>query len=194
MNKEKYIVENYKGNIVEALKKFSTQFKGAKILEAVTTPDGLEITANVASPAIDTEVAAQEAPVVEPEKEKLMPFDLVRILGSKILMFGLEVHMWHLNCSKNSEHLALKELYEACDDIGDRLLEATIGCTGKPVNIIYDNASSEYEKESCLTKIGNFRYRADKLIGKTENGGIDNILGEFCEICNSVIYKLSRLD
>ena len=58
----------------------------------------------------------------------------------------------------------------------------------------YDNASSEYEKERCLTKIGNFRYRADKLVGKTENGGIDNILGEFCEICNSVIYKLSRLD
>lgn len=44
---KKYTIKNYKGNLVESLKKFSEKYKGMRIVEAVEDPDekALKVTA-----------------------------------------------------------------------------------------------------------------------------------------------------
>ena len=92
----------------------------------------------------------------------------------------------------------LKELYEACDDVGDRLLEAALGICGgyiennSELGDDYQFGNLRYE-DGCIEKIIDIREEAATLAGNYAEEGIKNILGDFCETCDSVIYKLKRL-
>ena len=182
---KKYTVKNYKGNLLEATKKFLDTHKGMKIVEAFEDSGTLNIMADQ-FPAETPEVAAQDTKnTMAPETNALMDF------GSKLLTFGVETHLWHLNCARNAQHLALKELYEACDDVGDRLLEAEIGVTDQPAKFTNIDIDPTFT-DASIDKIVAIKSEAEALVGKF-GAGPDNILGEFCEICDSVVYKLRRL-
>ena len=117
--------------------------------------------------------------------------------GCDLLMFGVESHIWHLNCDSNSAHLTLKEFYEGCDDIGDKLLESALGLSGgyienKPENKEYEFGNLEFD-DKAISKIRWMGIQAAELIEDCHNAGIENILADFCELCNSVVYKLKRL-
>lgn len=168
---KKYTVKNYKGNLVESLEKFRKSHRKMRIVEAVENDEFLTIVADeyLYAPLFD--------------------------FGSKLLMFGVEVHLWHLNCDNANAHAALKELYEACDDVGDRLLEALIGIYGGTVTIHAASTETEvgrYDK-SCIDKISAMKEEAAGLAPESP-AGISSILDSFCEACNSVIYKLKQLN
>ena len=191
---KKFIVKNYKGNLIESVKKFQEEHKGLRIVEAFEQEDLLKLsTEPVEQPALDTS-AEPPAPATEEEPTaKLGTVDQVAAFGSKLLVFGVEVHLWHLNCSRNAEHLALKDLYEACDDVGDRLLEAAIGQTNVPATFVSMDGDSNYT-EASIDKIVAIKNEANELTRRLDlDAGFENILGDFCETCNSVIYKLKRL-
>lgn len=114
--------------------------------------------------------------------------------GVKLLMFATEVHFWHLNCDTNSAHEALKELYEAFTDLADKLIEAVIGSTNQPIKPSMDNidfGDLQYG-DGCIEKIRSIGSEAANLIDN-EDEGINNILGDVCEACDSAVYKLTRL-
>lgn len=191
---KKFIVKNYKGNLIESVKKFQEEHKGLRIVEAFEQEDLLKLsTEPVEQPALDTS-AEPPAPATEEEPAtQLSTVDQVAAFGSKLLVFGVEVHLWHLNCARNAEHLALKELYEACDDVGDRLLEAAIGQTNVPATFVSMDGDSNYT-EASIDKIVAIKNEANELTRRLDlDAGFENILGDFCETCNSVIYKLKRL-
>jgi len=190
---KKFIVKNYKGNLLESTKKFSESHKDMKIVETVEDGGMLNIMAEPLPPVTDdTAITANQDQV--PAESTPDPLDPIFAFGSKLLMFGIQVHYWHLNCSRNSEHLALKDLYEACDDVGDRLLEAAIGFTGKPTpQPSFDGLNVSFTPDS-VERIVEIRNEANDLTRRIDiDSGIENILGDFCETCNSVIYKLKRL-
>jgi len=168
---KKYTVKNYKGNLVESLEKFKKSHEKMRIVEAVEGEDFLTIVADdyLSTPLFD--------------------------FGSKLLMFGVEVHLWHLNCDNGDTHAALKELYEACDDIGDRLLEALIGIYGGTVTIHAASTETEVGRydRACIDKISAMKEEAAGLAPGSP-AGISSILDDFCETCNSVIYKLKQLN
>lgn len=116
--------------------------------------------------------------------------------GTRLLMFSVLVHIWHLNCRKYGQHLALKDLYEACDDAGDALLEAEIGIKNEALNEFgYDlNGIDLNFTEVSITRIAEYKEEAERLSRQDFGGGISNILDDFAATCNSVIYKLKRLD
>ena len=164
-----------------------------KIVEAIEDADFLRISAVPAdSDMINTtdDVAAMQD---TQQMNDGTPMDPLFVFGAKLLMFGVQAHFWHLNCSKNAEHLALKDLYEACDDVGDRILEAAIGIAMKPAISQNLPMSNLYDSQTSVEEIANISNEAARLIGVSGDAGMDNILGEFCETCNSVIYKLKRL-
>ena len=187
---KKFTVKNYKGNLLESTKKFQESHEGMRIVEAIEDGGMLNIMAepNVSDPALPPpeEPAEQAAAQVAP------PSDQIAVFGSKLLSFGVEAHLWHLNCSRNAEHLTLKDLYEACDDVGDRLLEASIGQTGAPATFVGTEDMDPAYTEGSIEKIIAIKNEAAGLIG-VGDAGFDNILGEFCETCNSIVYKLKRL-
>ena len=113
--------------------------------------------------------------------------------GLKLLMFSVEVHLWHLNCNKHSIHVALQDLYDYLNYDADKLLEAVMGIDGKEVTISLKAPESEIGKwdESCIEKIEKMNKEAEELI-TGEHAGIDNILGEICEKFDAVIYKLKK--
>lgn len=184
-------VKNYKGNLLESTKKFQASHKNMRIVEAFEDAGVLNITAepNVADPELQ-QTPPPEFPAAEVAAQETA--DPIAVFGSKLLSFGVEAHLWHLNCSRNAEHLALKDLYEACDDVGDRLLEASIGQTGVPAAFVGTEDMDPAYTEASIGKIVGIKNEAAALIGAGD-AGMDNILGEFCETCNSIIYKLKRL-
>lgn len=198
---KKFIVKNYKGNLLESTKKFSESHKDMKIVEAVEDGEMLNIMAEPLPPVTDPLPPAEQDTVGAVEAP-----DSIMSFGCKVLTFGVEAHFWHLNCLSNSQHLALKDLYEACDDVGDRLLESRIGTTGKPVSMVIAEFGSDdltrdadayvFGKldfsEASISEIIAIRNEAESLIGQG-GAGVDNILGEFCETCDSIVYKLKRL-
>ena len=114
--------------------------------------------------------------------------------GVKLLMFATEVHFWHLNCNTNAAHEALKELYEAFTDLADKLMEAIIGSTNQPIKPSMENiefGDLQYG-DGCIEKIRSIGSEAANLIDN-EDEGINNILGDVCEACDSAVYKLTRL-
>ena len=132
------------------------------------------------------------------ENEAADDFNKYLDFGCKVLMFGIEAHIWHLNCESNAAHLALKDLYESCDDLGDQLLEATLGITGgyienKAGSNEYEFGDLRYASETAIAKINELTREAQDLIDGCDDSGIENILADFCETCNSVVYKLKRL-
>lgn len=198
---KKFKVKNYKGNLLESVKKFQEAHKDMRIVEAFEDAGVLGIGAEPLPPVTDPLPHAEQDAVAEKE----VP-DAIMSFGCKVLTFGVEAHFWHLNCLSNSQHLALKDLYEACDDVGDRLLESRIGTTGKPVSMVVAEFGSDdltrdpdayvFGKlefsEASINEIVALRNEAESLIGQG-GAGIDNILGEFCETCDSITYKLKRL-
>ena len=188
---KKFTVKNYKGNLLESAKKFQESHKDLRIVEAFEEEDLLRLNAEPVEQPVPAEIPdplAKEEPAA-----KLNTIDQIAAFGSKLLIFGVEVHLWHLNCARNAEHLALKELYEACDDVGDRLLEAVIGQTNVPATFVPMEGDSNYT-EASIDKIAAIKNEASELTKRLDiDAGFDNILGDFCETCNSVIYKLKRL-
>lgn len=200
-------VKNYKGNLLESTKKFQELHKNMRIVEAFEDAGILNIMAepNTSDPALPPP-SDLPADTVAAQQEPVEPVDAIMSFGCKVLTFGVEAHFWHLNCLSNSQHLALKELYEACDDVGDRLLESRIGSTGKPVSMVVAEFGSDdlnrdadayvFGKlefsETSISEIIALRNEAESLIGQG-GAGVDNILGEFCETCDSITYKLKRL-
>ena len=65
-----YTVKNYKGNLVESLKKFSNSYKGMKIVEACEDGDDLKIKAEESKEKID-------------ESEEGVVFSISTISGAK---------------------------------------------------------------------------------------------------------------
>lgn len=115
--------------------------------------------------------------------------------GCKLLMFGIQAHVWHLNCTTDAAHLALKDLYEACDDAGDKLLEAVLGmATGRIRRKNMDSFEfSDFNfGDDSIEEIEKIASDAKTLVNG-DNPGLDNILSDFIEECNSVVYKLKRL-
>ena len=119
----------------------------------------------------------------------------VAAFASKAMFFSVLVHFWHLNCDSNSQHLALKDLYESLDDNADKLLEAVIGQTGESIKIT--NPGFEFKGEFTEEAIGQIKAikdEASKLEAAVEdNPGIANVLADIVEDCDSAIYKLTRL-
>ena len=200
---KKFTVKNYKGNLLESVKKFQEEHKNMRIVEAFEEQDLLRLAAEPLPPesVLHNEFPEDTQPPPESVEQDTAAaaevpdiLDPIFAFGSKLLMFGIQVHYWHLNCSRNSEHLALKELYEACDDVGDRLLEAAIGFTGKPTpQPSFDGLNVSFTPDS-VERIVEIRNEANDLTRRIDiDSGIDNILGDFCETCNSVVYKLKRL-
>ena len=194
---KKFKVKNYKGNLLESVKKFQEAHKDMRIVEAYEDAGVLGIGAEPLPPPPSDTVVPEEPLTSAPEEEpaaKLGPADKVADFGSKLLSFGVEVHLWHLNCARNDEHLALKELYEACDDVGDRLLEAAIGQTNVPAAFATVEGMDPTYTETSIEKIVAIKNEANELTRLIDlDAGFENILGDFCETCNSVIYKLKRL-
>ena len=185
---KRYTVKNYKGNMLESVSKFQKSHPKMKIVEAFEQDDLLRLSTEPLTGVmpIDDPIAQQEAPVQEDACASLFEF------GSRLLQFGVEVHLWHLNCSRNAQHLALKELYEACDDAGDKLLEALIGKYGRPAACATDCYCDGAFTDSSISKIVAVKDEAASFVDGIDPG-IDNILSDFVEVCNSVIYKLKRL-
>ena len=185
---KKFTIKNYKGNLLESISKFQESHKDLKIVEAVEDEVGdLAILAEPSTNPLDSNAISSQ-PVEQ------NPIDEIFTFGSRLLMFGIEVHLWHLNCSRNGQHLALKDLYEACDDCGDRLLEAALGIAGGTATISATSPDVNLGTfdENSIAKIIAMKSEAAALVGKIDPG-IDNILSDFVEISNSVIYKLKRL-
>lgn len=186
---KKYTIKNYKGNLVESLKQFSKTHKKMKIIEAVEDADFLRISAepNVSNPEISS-ISSEE---------QIDESDPILNFGCRLLFFAVLVHFWHLNCSHNSEHVTLQELYEACTDTGDALLEARIGMLHKPIEKCdgYDSmaASTLAYNQGSIDEICNIKAEAESLSNQNFGNGISNILDDFCQTCDSVIYKLTRL-
>lgn len=191
---KKFTVKNYKGNLLESVKKFQEAHKDMRIVEAFEQDELLRLAAEPLPPDV---VVPEEPDVQAAEEEPATQFgtvDQIAAFGSKLLSFGVEVHLWHLNCSRNAEHLALKELYEACDDVGDRLLEASIGQTNVPATFVAAERMDPAYTETSIEKIVAIKNEANELTRRLDlDAGFENILGDFCETCNSVIYKLKRL-
>lgn len=186
---KKFTIKNYKGNLLESISKFQASHKNMRIVEAIEDGIGLNISAEpVSTNPYDSTTQNSEEFSKSNELESIFNF------GSKVLMFGIEVHLWHLNCSRNAQHLALKDLYEACDDIGDRLLEAAIGIAGGNATISATSPDIDIGNfdDKSIEKIISMKSEAAMLVGQFDPG-IDNILSDFVETCNSVIYKLKRL-
>ena len=180
---KKFTITNYKGNLLESISKFQKSHKNLKIVEAFEDEVGdLTIMTEPAGDSLQNGMVEQS------------PIDKIFAFGSKLLMFGIEVHLWHLNCSRNGQHLALKDLYEACDDCGDRLLEAALGIAGGTATISATSPDVDLGifDENSIAKITAIKSEAASLVGGIDPG-IDNILSDFVEISNSVIYKLKRL-
>lgn len=114
--------------------------------------------------------------------------------GVKLLMFATEVHFWHLNCDTNAAHEALKDLYEEFTDLADKLMESVIGTTNSPIKPSIDNIEFGDLQfgDGCIEKIRAIGTEAAGLI-EGDNEGINNILGDICEACDSAVYKLTRL-
>lgn len=190
---KKFTVKNYKGNLTESIKKFQEQHKDMRIVEAFEQDDLLKLSAEPLPPesVLTTSTPDEQEDQVAAE---LSPVDRIAAFGSKLLSFGVEAHLWHLNCSRNGAHLALKDLYEACDDVGDRLLEAAIGQTNVPASFVAVENIDPMYTEASIDKIVAIKNEADELTRRLDiEAGFDNILGEFCETCNSIVYKLKRL-
>lgn len=120
----------------------------------------------------------------------------VTIFASRVMFFSVLVHFWHLNCGRNGQHLALKDLYESLDDNADKLLEAVIGQTGDSVKITNPGIDfkAEFSEDSSIAMIKELRADAVKLEASVEgNPGIANVLADIVEDCDSAIYKLTRL-
>ena len=185
---KKYRIKNYKGNLIESVSKFQKTHSKMRIVEAFEDEMGLAIAAepNTTNP-YDTVDQQETVPADQQD-----PIDRISAFGAKLLMFGVEVHLWHLNCRKYAQHLALQELYEACDDIGDKLVEAVIGINAKPVACPVADMTCDFTEHS-IDKILAMKGEAASLAG-CGYAGIDNVLDDFCEICNSVVYKLKQLD
>lgn len=194
---KKYIIKNYKGNLVESLKQFSKTHKKMKIVEAIEDADFLRISAepNVSNPEISS--ISSEEHMDDVDTKQIDESDSILNFGCRLLFFAVLVHFWHLNCSRNSEHVALQELYEACTDTGDALLEARIGMLHKPIEKCdgYDSmaASTLAYNQGSIDEICNIKAEAESLSNQNFGNGISNILDDFCQTCDSVIYKLTRL-
>lgn len=189
---KKYTIKNYKGNLLESVQKFQAKHNKLKIIEAIEGADGLAIAAEPlhdpsptpdSTSATDSTVVAANDPIID--------------FGCRLLFFSVLVHLWHLNCTVNSQHLALKELYEACDDTADSILEAEIGITGLPIDKCGGLSDlSQYDlsfNEGSLDQISNIVSEAEALSKQTDRNGISNALDDFCQTCDSVLYKLKRL-
>ena len=121
--------------------------------------------------------------------------DPIVSFANKAMFFAVLVHFWHLNCRKNGQHLALKDLYESLTDNADKLFEAVIGQTGNSVKVKNPDIDfkGEYTDKS-IEEIKALRNETSKLEGEVkDNPGIANILADIVEDCDSAIYKLTRL-
>ena len=188
---KKFKVKNYKGNLLESLKKFQDTHKELRVVEAYDEGDMLAVAAEPLPPLPPP--AETNVPPVEPVDNPTNPvFDF----GCRLLMFGVKAHIWHLNCTKYGQHLALKDLYEKCDEAGDALLEAEIGIVGAPIDHFgFDlNGANLDFSEASIDEIEAIKSSAEALASQGFGNGINNILDDFCATCNSIIYKLKRLD
>ena len=183
---KKYTIKNYTGNIVESIERFSKLHTSMKVVEAVENGDMLSLTTVDAAEPLEQSLNAVAQQEVAEKRDPIVDF------SCKLLMFGVKAHLWHLNTMNEAVHLALKELYEVCDDTADKLLEAEIGITNRPIeHFSFDIKSDNLEfSEYDITEIESIVNEAASLIG---NKGINSVVDSFCETCNSVVYKLKRL-
>ena len=128
----------------------------------------------------------------KPEETGDTSYDKLLAFGGKLLVMATEVHFWHLNTDNNAAHLALKDLYDGLTDLGDKLLESVIGKANKSIESKpeYDIGTMKFD-DSCIAKIKETADEAESLVGMSE--GIDNVLGDICELCDEAVYKLTRL-
>lgn len=197
-----YTIKNYKGNLLESIKNFQNTHKNMRIVEAFEEMDSLMITAEPkAEQAAEQNMSEPKLSPIHPEEDvaakQVEETDPIMNFGCRLLFFSVLVHFWHLNCSRNSQHVALQDLYEACTDTADALLEARIGMLHKPIEKCdgYERmaATSLAFNQGSIDNICNVQAEAEALSNQDFGNGISNILDDFSQTCNSVIYKLTRL-
>lgn len=192
---KKYTIKNFKGNMIESLKKFQNNHPKCKINEAVVNGNELALLVKDIEDKTNSSCDSDENCTNN-------RFNKVFAFGYKLLNFGVKAHIWHLNARKNSIHMTLQDLYETCDDVGDKLIEAVIGLTGTDIDI--DNLDCVYEcdtnstslKDCNISIVDNIRQikcEAEAISSLKIDVGISNVLDDFCASLNSIIYKLSRL-
>jgi hypothetical protein len=119
--------------------------------------------------------------------------------GIELMMLGTQVHFWHINCAKGSEHDALQQLYYALTDQADRILEAYVSRTKASVTagseLNFDFGDLEFNKEEAIGILEDVRDEADTLAKESgDDQALCNILGDVSESLSTAIYKLSRFD
>lgn len=114
--------------------------------------------------------------------------------GVKTLVFSLIVHIWHINCTSGTDHDTLREFYYFLEDKADSLLEATIGRSNIPVA---GQIAVDYGEfgDFSIEEIKKYREETAALENFVKTDvGCSNILADIVERCDSVIFKLTRLD
>ena len=145
--------------------------------------------------AVDDNDTEDDGQVVEGSTE----YDEIGQLGIEILMLSSQVHFWHINCRKGSQHEALNALYYKLNDGGDRLLEAVISKTNQSVvasgELSFDFGNLEFDKDESVGILEDVRDHVNEVAGMfSDDQTFANVLGDISEDLSSAIYKLSRFD
>lgn len=145
--------------------------------------------------AVDDNDTDDDGQVVEGSTE----YDEIGQLGIEILMLSSQVHFWHINCRKGSQHEALNALYYKLNDGGDRLLEAVISKTNQSVvasgELSFDFGNLEFDKDESVSILEDVRDHVNEVAGMfSDDQTFANVLGDISEDLSSAIYKLSRFD
>ena len=162
---KKYTIKNYKGNLVESLKKFSEKYEGMRITEAKVKDGELKVTA---------------------EAEESMPVIAINFYGTnKNKEQGLKGALWIKESDIEGEPNADKST-DYKDEIIDKVKKFIEDCG-------FNYASSTYEQVSLNpSQVKKFKelYRAKICEVKSYDGyndddyddaiGIDSNYGDFC--------------
>ena len=97
------------------------------------------------------------------------------------------------NLGKQTDHADKFDMTVITDN-ADKILEAVIGITNQPATPTEDSFDfgDLVFNEGCIDKIREIGEEAAKL-QDGDDEGLNNILGDVCEDCNSAVYKLTRL-
>lgn len=126
-------------------------------------------------------------------------YDELGQLGIEIIMLAAQVHFWHINCRKGSQHNAFDTLYHMLQSNGDRLLEAVISRTNQSIvangELSFDFGDLDFDQEESLGILEDVRDHVNEVAGSfSEDQTFANVLGDISEDLSSAIYKLSRFD
>ena len=126
-------------------------------------------------------------------------YDDIGQLGIEIIMLSAQVHFWHINCRKGSQHNALDTLYHMLQSNGDRLLEAVISRTNQSIvasgELSFDFGDLDFNQEESIGILEDVRDHVNEVAGSfSEDQTFANVLGDISEDLSSAIYKLSRFD